>query len=676
MRLDPLTLELLRNYLHGAVEDMAYAVERTAHTTFVKETADFTCGLLTPAGDFFAYPVELGVASMAGISYARTLESVGPLGPGDVVITNDPYGSAAAATHLPDLHLVRPIFWDGRLVSHGAGFLHCSDIGGLVPASISPRATEIFQEGLRLPPKKLFVGGLVNQDLLDVILANCRIPEQNWGDLQALVAGLVTGERRLHALIARFGLDTVVKGMDDLIDYTARKVEALIRRMPRGRYEFVDYIEDDVVTDIPIRLKVGMTVGDGEIHLDFTGSDVQVGSALNVPTGGRAHPFMAIALFNYFVTRDPGIPLNAGVLRPIRMTLPIGSVVNPLFPAACGVRYATVLRIYDAVLGALARALPAEIPAASGGQGCMVALSLPDPEAGRRHVTVIEPMIGGGGGRPGRDGVDGCDASLGFLKTTPVETIEAEVPGIVLRRFHLVADSAGPGRWRGGHAVRLDVQVFRPEGLVTARGMERLRFAPWGVAGGRAGATGRVSMNPDAPDERALAKIDLLALEPGDVLSIRTPGGGGHGDPLERPVERVLADVSAGLVTPAHARDGYGVVVTDGGVDMAATTALRAARRATAAAPEGAFDFGAARDAHERRWPPALQDAFVALLMGLPVPYRAYVRRVLYPQVAALADRQPVSPDDLSRLWVELATASGLLRTPLSRASPPGKSEW
>src|SRR5215468_9699511 len=365
--------------------------------------------------------------------------------------------------------------------------------------------------------------------------------------------------------------------MDDLIDYTARKVEALIRKMPRGRYDFVDYIEDDVVSDIPIRLKVGLEVGEGGIHLDFTGSDVQVASALNVPTGGRAHPFMAIALFNYFVTKDPGIPLNAGVLRPLRMTLPEGSVVNPQFPAACGVRYATVLRIYDAVLGALARALPAEIPAASGGQGCMVALSLPDLEAGRRHVTVIEPMIGGGGGRPGRDGVDGCDPSLGFLKTTPAETLEAEVP-IVVRRFHLIPDSAGPGRFRGGFGVRLDFQVFQPEGLVTARGMERLRFAPWGVAGGTAGATGSVMLNPGTAAERAIPKIDVLALEPGDVLSVRTPGGGGHGDPLERPIGDVLADVGAGLATAAHAREAYGVVIAGAAVDEPATAALRASR--------------------------------------------------------------------------------------------------
>ena len=662
MRLDALTVEILRNYLQGAVEEMAYVVERTAYTTFVKETADFTCGLLNPSGEFFAYPVELGVASFGGISYAETLEAVGPLEPGDVVITNDPYGSAAAATHLPDIHLVKPIFWDNRLVAYGAGFLHSSDVGGMVPASITPRASEIFQEGLRLPPKKLFKRGEVNRDLLDVILANCRIPEQNWGDLQALVAGLTTGERRMHELIRRFGPDTVDKAMDDLIDYATRKVEALIRRMPAGRYEFWDYIEDDVVSKIPIRLKVALTIADGEIHLDFTGSDIQVSSALNVPTAGKVHPFMSVALVNYFATCDRTIPLNAGVLRRVRMTLPEGSVVNPKFPAACGVRYATVLRIYDAVLGALARAVPADIPAASGGQGCMVALSLPDPEAGRRHVTVIEPMIGGGGGRPARDGVDGCDASLGFLKTTPAETLEAEVP-IVVRRFHLIPDSAGPGRFRGGFGVRLDFQVFQPEGLVTARGMERLRFAPWGVAGGTAGSTGSVRLNPGTAAERAIPKIDVLALEPGDVLSVRTPGGGGHGDRFTRPPSHVLADVLSGLVSLERARDAYGVVLDGDRVDEAATASLRSTLLAATAPRAGTgavFDFGEARREHERRWPPALQDAFIGLLMSLPAPYRAYVRRTLYGRVEALADERPVTPDDLDRLLKDLRASVAL----------------
>jgi N-methylhydantoinase B len=314
------------------------------------------------------------------------------------------------------------------------------------------------------------------------------------------------------------------------------------------------------------------------------------------------------------------------------------------------------------VLGALARAVPAHIPAAGGGQGCMVALSLPDPEAGRRHVTVIEPMIGGGGGRPGRDGIDGCDASLGFLKTTPAESLEAEVP-IVIRRFHLVADSAGPGRFRGGFAVRLDFQVFRPEGLVTARGMERLRFAPWGVAGGAAGTNGAVVLNPGTPGERALPKIDVLGLEPGDVLSVRTPGGGGHGDPLARPPAEVLVDVEAGLVSPEQARAAYGVIVAGGEVDAPATAAERDARRPArpVAAPAGPrFDVGPARREHERRWPPAVQDALIELLMNLPLPYRAYVRRTLYARSDALAAQRPVTSQDLLRLWQELRGAIGL----------------
>jgi len=212
------------------------------------------------------------------------------------------------------------------------------------------------------------------------------------------------------------------------------------------------------------------------------------------------------------------------------------------------------------------------------------------------------------------------------------------------------------------------VQVSRPEGLVTARGMERLRFAPWGTQGGGAAATGRVVMNPDTPRERVIPKIDVLELEPGDVLSVRTPGGGGHGDPFDRPIAEVRADVEAGLVTTARAREAYAVVMADGVVDEAATNRLRAERRASGARP--AFDFGSARDAHEQRWPSALQDSFVALLMALPLPYRAWARRALYPRVSALAERGPVTAADLEHLWHELATASGLSPA-LINASPP-----
>ncbi|HEY3188906.1 MAG TPA: hydantoinase B/oxoprolinase family protein, partial [Solirubrobacteraceae bacterium] len=463
----------------------------------------------------------------------------------------------------------------------------------------------------------------------------------------ALCAGLTTGERRFRGIVAKFGLDVVEKGIDDLIDYTERKVRALIARMPQGRYEFADYIEDDVATEIPIRLKVAVTIGDGVIELDFTGSDAQVSSALNLPTAGRVHPFITFALTNYFLSADPGLPMNAGLLRPLRVVLPPGSVVNPHFPAACGVRYATVLRVYDTVLGALSQCLPDRIPAAGAGQGCMVALSLPDLATGRRNVTVVEPMIGGGGGRPTQHGINGCDASLGFLRTTPVETLESEVP-IVFRRFDLVPESAGAGRQRGGFGVRLDFQVFQPEAIVTARGMERLRFQPWGVLGGHPGAPGRVVLNPDTSSERPLEKIDVLALEPGDVLSVRTPGGGGHGDPLERPAAEVVADVAAGLVTAESAERSYGVVLRDRVLDDGATAALRRSRRGERAASR--FDFGHARREHEALWTPALYDRFLQLVMALPVSYRAYVRRTLFRR---LRDQG----GDLDEHWKELAGA-------------------
>ncbi len=651
MRLEPVTVELLRNYFQGVVDAMAHVVERTAHTTFVKETGDFTTGLLTPAGEFFAYPVDAGVSVFVGINYAKTIAAVERWDEGDVLLTNDPYSTNAAVTHLPDLHVLKPIFWQGRLVCFAYAFLHCSDIGGMVAASVSPRATEIFQEGLRIPPKKLYRAGALNDDLLDLILANCRIPEQNWGDLKALVAGLNSGERRVHELIGKFGLPTVEAGMADLLEYAEGKVRAVIRRMPPGRYTFSDFVED-AGTDIPIRLKVTVVVeGDG-ILLDFTGTDAQVSSAMNLPTAGQLHPFLALALINYFMSTDPTIPLNGGVIRPVRVHVPVGTVVNPQFPAACGVRYATVLRIYDTVLGALARAIPDHVPAASAGQGCMVALSLPDLRAGRRRVTVVEPMIGGGAARPNRDGINGCDAAHGYLRTTPVESLEAEVP-IVVRRFDLIPGSAGPGRFRGGFAVRLDFQVFQPEGLVTARGMERLRFQPWGIHGGGAGVCGSVVVNPGAPGERPVGKIDALSLEPGDVLSVRSPGGGGYGDPYERDAPLVRDDVLDGLLSRAQAEAQYGVVLAGDEVDEEATKARRRARL-TAARGGADFDFGAARREHEAVWSGEMYDAFIGILMELPPSYRPYVRRRLFERVTERARRAAVTPADVRAAWDEL----------------------
>src|SRR5499433_3984970 len=511
MAIDRVMLEILRNHYQAVVEDMARIMERTAYATFVKETADFSTGLVSTGGEYVAYPWNLGASSYLGLNMAHTLAYFDDYDEGDIIICNDAYLSGPLCTHLPDVHILRPVFHEGRIICWGYAFVHSSDIGGAVPASVWPRATEIFQEGLRLRPTKLFRAGVLQEDVKNMIADNCRIPEVNWGDIKAMVAAVSSCDRRIQEMIGKFGLATVVDS----------------------------------------------------IHLDFTGTDPQVSSALNIATNGVTHPFLCQAINAYIVTEDPGIPKASSILRPVRVTAPAGCLVNALFPSPIGVRYGTVLRVFDAVLGALAQALPGRVPAAPAGGISPVVASTLDLLTGQRQVQVVEPMLGGGGGRPGMDGLGGADSTSGFLRNTPVESIEAEVP-IVMRRYHLIPDTGGAGEHRGGLAVRLDFQVFHPHAIVTARGMERCRLEPWGVAGGRAGTPGSCVVNRDTPRARDIGKVDVLHLEPGDVVSIFSPSGGGHGDPRRRDPERVREDVRAGYLTTARAREAYGVALANG----------------------------------------------------------------------------------------------------------------
>jgi N-methylhydantoinase B len=645
-RIDPVTLEVLRHHFQAVVEDMARIMERTAYTTFVKETADFSTGLVSTGGEYVAYPWRLGASSYLGLNLGGVLRALDACEPGDIVICNDPYLSGPLCTHLPDVHVLRPLFHEGRIVAWGYAFVHSSDVGGAVPASVWPRATEVFQEGLRLRPTWLYRAGVLNEDVRNLLLDNCRIPDLLWGDIQAMCAAVASCDRRLAAMLVKFGAGTVTAGIDAVLDHAERRARAAFARIPDGTYRFTDYMEDDLQSDVPIRLQVALTVEGDSVHLDFTGSDPQVGSALNVASHGVTHPFLCQALNAYLVTEDPDIPKASSILRPVRVTAPPGSVLNSQFPAPMGVRYATVLRVLDLVLGALAQALPGRIPAAPAGGISPVVASLLDPLTGQRHVQVVEPMLGGGGGRPGGDGLDGADSTAGFLRNTPVESIEAEVP-IVVRRYHLVPGTGGAGEHRGGLAVRLDFQVFHPHAIVTARGLERFRLEPWGVAGGRAGTTGHCVVNPDTPAAREIGKVDVLRLEPGDVVSIVSPSGGGHGDPRRRDPEAVRADVAAARLTAGEARARYGVVLQDGAVDVEATRRARAAMPA----PPAPFDFGPGRTALERRWPPALQDAAQRLLAAVPPAVRDWGKHQLYEAVQAIASERPPVVGDVEAAW-------------------------
>lgn len=654
MRTDPARLEMMRSYFNAIASGMGHVIERTSFTTFVKESADFATALATPEGEFFVYPKTVGVTIFLGLSLKRAIEESGPFEPGDIVITNDPYSTDGLATHLPDIHVFKPIFIDGEIISYAWAFVHCSDVGGMVPASISPTATDIHQEGLRIPPVKVYKAGRENREILQILRANSRVPDLNEGDINAMIAAVNTGESRLKAMIGKFGKADVRQGMDDLLEQASMRAAQVIGRIPEGTYSFSDYLDDDMISDVPIRLAVSAKVFAGRIALDFSDCDPQVQTAFNLVTNGSKHSFLFQGLINFIISEDPFIPVNGGLTRPIEVIAPKGTLVHPEYPAAVGIRHSITMRLYNAVLGALAKALPEAVPAAGAGQSAIVVLSVPDESSGGRKMAVVEPMGGGGGGQHDMDGADGIDHASGFLKNTPIESLEQHID-IYVHRYELIKDTAGAGLHRGGHAIGLDFESASPESIVTARGMERLRFQPWGLAGGRAGALGRVRLHPDQPHEKSMPKIDVLRMEQGDIVSLHSPGGGGWGDPFNRDADLVLKEVEEELLSEEAALQEYGVMLErhdDGSlrVDREKTDQIRKEKAAKARKP---WDFGKAREEYERRWTEEASSALARLLRKLPANQRSHVKHLVHDYVSK-EDCGPISEEAVRAVFEKL----------------------
>lgn len=670
MAIDNVMLGVLNAYFRAAADASGFVLKRSAHTTYVKESNDFTTAILTPDGEQFAYPVSLAAQTYIGINYKALFDSLAPWSEGDIGITNCPYYSKGVSTHLADYHVFKPIFAHRRLIAFAWNFIHCSDMGGIVAGSILPSAYELYQEGIRIPPKKIYKAGVLQQDVKDFMLSNVRIPDKNWGDLGAMVAALGTAEQRVHAAVEKWGLETVIEGQQALIGYAETRARALINRLPDGEWLFHDYLEDDVISDMPVRVKLRVTKGkDGDLHLDYSGSDPQIGAAFNLASAGH-HPFLCVAIFGYFRTMDPAIPINGGLIRPIKITAPSGSIVNAEFPAACGVRYAVNQLNYGILQAVLAQALPGQIPAAGSAQATILSVSIMDAATGRRRVGVIQPMIGGSGARPDRDGVSATDFSLGALANTPTESVENEL-GLLVSHYGIVPDSGGPGRFRGGLAARLDFQVFQPDAILTARGMDRFKFQPWGLDGGRAGATGDAWVRTPG-ETRRVGKINMLRLGIDETFSVQTPGGGGYGDPLARAVEDVAEDVRLGYVTKEAAQEVYGVVFCGDRVDEAETKALRAElaegryrsgiSRATGKGHWPAnFDGGPARASYEKIFTPEVSDEMAKLLFSAPAPVRYYSKQKLVERIRKEAESSgAVGAKRVYELWQELLPQLGL----------------
>ena len=648
MAIDKITLEILKNHTRAAAESMAFTLYRTAHSTFVKETEDFTTGLTTPTGETFATPTELGATWFVGLNYSGAIKLIDDYKPGDICMTNDPY-SGFVCTHPPDMHIWKPIFHKEELVAFSVGHIHNTDVGGAVPASLSRSLSEVHQEGVRMPPMKILEEGKLNQKMLDVFLTNVRSPEQNWGDLKAQIAACNTGERKVHEMIERFGVDTFRNGVGDLLDYAEQQARAIISELPDGEYDFSEYIDEDSVNGWPCRIRLLLIIKGDELILDFTGSDPQLESSMNMPTGGDPrHVLMMVGVVYVLYSLDPRLYLNSGITRACKCILPSGTIVNPSFPAAVGMRTLSCNRLHGLTFGAFAKALPDRLMGSPASGGPILNVNTTDTLTGRRIMAAVNPMTGGSGGTKLADGTDGSGANAGFLKNSPVEVNEVEA-GIRVHSYGLSMDSAGPGEHRGGLGTDFVFEALSPNTKVTARNRDRTRFAGWGISEGKAGGVSKFILNPNTDKEFNLRNTDILSLDPGDKIHVTCGGAGGWGNALNRDPESVLLDVKRDWVSVDRARLDYGVVIVSGNnnlpiVNINETEKLRDTMRTSETPNTSFYNLCDARIEYEKVWTKTNYDALTKCLANLPVTWRFYAKHRIFAEI------EKWDPSDSKRL--------------------------
>jgi N-methylhydantoinase B len=572
MKIDPITLAVIKSALDAIVDEMAYAVIRTARSEIIKDVMDYSAALCNADGLLIAQAKtiaqHLGAVPDAMQSVLR--EFAGDLHPGDVVVMNDPY---EGGMHIPDVFLFLPIFVDDRIEAFAVVIGHQTDMGGRVPGSNASDSTEVYQEGLRIPPVKLYERGVASKTVLRIIEKNVRVPDRVLGDIGAEYAACKVGEREVRRLFARYGRDTVRAYMTELLDYAERVTRAEIARWPKGTYRFTDHLDSDGFSDEPVPLTVALTIHeDGHLTCDWTGSSPQVKAALNSTLSfTKSCSYLSVRS----VLRQD-VPNNAGVFRCIEVIAPEGTILNPRLPGACAARALTGYRMLDVMLGALAQALPARVPAA--GEGGNTVLSIGGLNARHESFVIVDMITGAWGGRPDKDGMEAVTNASQNMSNTPVEVLEAQHP-IRIDEYGFVPDSCGAGTWRGGLGLRRRYTLLNDEATLQLRS-DRVKFLPYGLKGGRPARGTRNVLNPGADEKQMPAKFATV-LRRGDVIQHEQPGGGGFGDPFARDPARVAADVRDEKITIAFARREHGVVIDPATleVDGEATARARAERR-------------------------------------------------------------------------------------------------
>ncbi len=542
MILGPIEVEILRNALTAAAAEMDVTVWRTSRSTIVRELLDYSTAVFDAQGYNVAQSARIPQhLNSMGAGLQTVIGDFLPIDQwedGDVVITNDPY---CGGQHIPDILAFRAVFVDGVRIAVVGTCCHHLDMGGISAGSYGATATEVFQEGLRIPPLKLFKRGVLNEEVLAMMRQNVRRPDMLWGDLQAQIASLAVGTANLQRVAARHSPATLVAACAQILDSSERATRAMIGRMPDGTYEFEDWIDDDGLTGTPIRIHAAITIAGEAMTVDLSGCGPQALGPINatLASSGSAVAYAVMAC------ADEPIPANAGCLRPVQVVAPKGSIVNARHPAPVANRVVVTHRLATTLLGALHQAVPDRIPAAYYGVSYVCTFQTIAADTTRSVLVEIE--VGGGGGHPEQDGPNAYSCGMHNNANIPVEMIESELP-LSIARYELLPGSGGAGCFRGGLGLVREWRIDCPDAVFTAN-LERFTHRPYGLAGGEPAAPGRLLLLRDGQVTALASKVGNLQLRQGDIIRLETSGGGGFGDPATRPTAARAMDARLGFVS-------------------------------------------------------------------------------------------------------------------------------
>ena len=557
--IDAIEIEVFNNRVLAIIEEMGAKLVRSSFSPNIKERRDCSVALFDAGGRSIGQaahiPIHLG-SLKGGVDAILRDYPIEDIKPGDAFVCNDAY--LAGGTHLPDISIITPIFYKGVLKFFAACLGHHSDVGGSVPGSISPTATSIFEEGIRIPPVKMVREGVLDDGIMQMIIQNTREPEDRLLDLKVQIATNVLGAEQITALIERMGSDSIDRAVEDLMIYTARRLRSRIAELRDGTHSFTTWMDDDGFGGDKLPLAATVTVEGDHMHLDFTGSGPQSRGGYNImPTG-----VMATVAYAIKALLDPELPANSGLFDAIEFTAPEGTIVNPHYPAAVGARTTTCQKLSGAVFGAFAGLLPPEKAMASCHDvlGAMVFSGKSKKHDGT--YVYLETLAGGNGARDSLDGMDGAHCHITNSLNMPAEAVEHEYP-LMVEEYTLVTDSGGAGRHRGGMGVARDVRILEDDTTFSGRADSYITAAE-GYAGGLPGGNCRIVRNHGTNREEAMSpKQRLLTLEAGETVRMETPGGGGLGAPQDRPIVELARDLEDGRMKEETARRDYGEEMVD-----------------------------------------------------------------------------------------------------------------